>query len=1025
MKRKLGIVIAVFIALIGIRSLWIYVGGTQQPPQAKAGVLDLSEWNVGASSAADIQTAGDVLSLRGEWEFYPGKLIEPGSGPFPIEDERVRYLQVPGAWDTAIAPGNPTPFGYGTYRLRILLPRQGADEYAIQAQVIRTAHKLFVDGKLVGQQGVPGIDREHSEPRVMPYTVKVTPDADGMMELVIVASNFDYGSLGGIFQNIQFGSSEAVERNVQLRLVGNNLLMGFYIVSGLYFMFLYLFRRQNKELLYFGLFFWMSLLFWASHGERLLFWLFPDIGYNWQTKLQMLPSIGLYSSLFLFVLAMFPGYGNKRVIRFIMALAIGMAGAVVVADASLFSQWDTQLIVGESIVFFYSLYILLAGSFRRESESVFSLIAAVCILMESLVHAFRYLGFDTDVAVPPFERLLFVIMMALFIAKRFFTNMEQVEILSKRLLVADRLKNDFLANTSQEIRVPLHGIINLAQIMIDEGELQGKRQEERLSLMVATGRKLAYLLNDILDLSKLNDGGVELELRAVDARMAINGVLEVMRYMSDNDVVSFENRTEPGVPHVLADEQRLMQILFNLLHYTVKSGAEGLIVVKAELTGDPGKASVIIHADRNGNLPKETLSDTEMNLEISEKLIEMHGGTLAVSTSTSAENAQELRFELPLSAEQDEVPDSIARLLGDEEGDDDDVNSLIAATSNAFAEVHPSPDAPKALIVDDDPVGLKIMADILRQEGLRVTAVSDGMQGLQAWERESDWDLVVLDVMLPRLSGYELCRHIRTRNSFYDLPVLFLTSRNLPADLLVGFNAGANDYVTQPIDASEFKARTRTLLRMKQSIRDQLHMEMALIQAQIKPHFLYNTLNTIASLSEIDPERTRELLNDFGSYLRNSFDLRNLDKLVTFEKEWTLVRSYLQIEQARFGNRIRVKVALPDRLQFMLPPLTIQPIVENALRHGILPRFEGGELRIEVEEETGGYRVIVRDDGVGFKPEKIESVLSGAYRSGIGLFNVHRRLINAHGTGLNISSETGAGTEVSFRIPTKAKEEIS
>jgi sensor histidine kinase YesM len=147
-----------------------------------------------------------------------------------------------------------------------------------------------------------------------------------------------------------------------------------------------------------------------------------------------------------------------------------------------------------------------------------------------------------------------------------------------------------------------------------------------------------------------------------------------------------------------------------------------------------------------------------------------------------------------------------------------------------------------------------------------------------------------------------------------------------------------------------------------------------------------------------------------------------LDKLVTFEKEWTLVQSYLQIEQARFGNRIRVKVSLPDRGTFMLPPLTIQPIVENALRHGILRRFEGGELLIEVEEETGGYRVKVRDDGVGFPPGKIESVLSGAYRAGIGLFNVHRRLINAHGSGLNIASEAGAGTEVSFRIP-KAKEE--
>jgi sensor histidine kinase YesM len=199
-------------------------------------------------------------------------------------------------------------------------------------------------------------------------------------------------------------------------------------------------------------------------------------------------------------------------------------------------------------------------------------------------------------------------------------------------------------------------------------------------------------------------------------------------------------------------------------------------------------------------------------------------------------------------------------------------------------------------------------------------------------------------------------------------------------------------------------------------------MEMALIQAQIKPHFLYNTLNTIASLSEIDPERTRELLNDFGSYLRSSFDLRNLDKRVPFSKEWSLVQSYLQIEQARFGNRIKVTTALPEHLSFQLPPLSIQPIVENALRHGILPRFEGGNLLIAVTEEPGGYRIIVRDDGVGFPPGRLDAVLAGTYRSGIGIMNVHRRLMNTYGIGLSIESTEDLGTEVSFRIPA-AKEE--
>ncbi|WP_181907284.1 response regulator [Cohnella lupini] len=1003
MKWKTCSILIAFVIVYSLRFYWQY-GLDRELPQAKAGVLDLSGWDA---------QSGKVVSLRGDWLFVPGKFIAPEAGQLLGNIEGERELKVPGAWDRELGEERSTTYGFGTYRLRILLPDNTAGKYGIRAQVIRTAHKLYVNGELLGQKGEPGADAASSRPRVSPYIVSFSTDMKEA-EIVIQASNFHYGRLGGIFDDIQFGSAESINRYGEIQLVGNNLLMGFYAMSGLFFIILYLFRRISRELLYFSSFFWMSLLFWSTHEERLLFWLLPGIDYEWQTKLQSLPSLGLFLFLFLFVRALFPRIGNRKLDKFAVGLTLATACLVLFTQVDFYSRFELVMISVDGVLLFYSFYILIRGSFKSNNDFVFSAIAAICILMESFMQGIFYMGFVPDRGFPPIERIGFIVSMAMLIAKRFFTNMEQVEIMSKRLLLADRLKNDFLVNTSNEIRVPLHGLINLAQIMIDEGGLKETRQEERLSLMVSTGRRLVHLLNDILDLSKINDSGVELSLRPVDVRMTINGVLEVMRYMTDKAAVNFVNLTEPGIPYVQADEQRLMQILFNLLHYTVKSGAEGIIPVKAEFKGGPKEVVVTIDALFQGNVPNNELPEAELNLNISRKLIELHGGTFA--EHTSRHSGMELRFTLPLSDNQEVVLSELTR--GNPEAEEE-LYSMVAATA---APSDLPIDAPKVLIVDDDPVNLKIMEELLALEGLKVTAVMDGIEGLKAWERGTDWDLVVLDVMLPGMSGYDLCRQIRSRNSFYDLPVLFLTSRIQPADLLVGFDAGANDYVTQPIDASEFRARTRTLLRMKQSIRDQLHMEMALIQAQIKPHFLYNTLNTIASLSEIDPEKTRELLNDFGSYLRSSFDMRNLDKKVPFSKEWTLVESYLQIEQARFGNRMKVTTALPDNLQFGIPPLSIQPIVENALRHGILPRFEGGNLLIAVSEEVGGYRIIVRDDGVGFASDKIEAVLSGTYRSGIGLLNVHRRLLNTFGEGLIIESKEGLGTEVSFRIPA-AKEE--
>ncbi|XID92751.1 histidine kinase [Paenibacillaceae bacterium WGS1546] len=991
MKLKVITAIAVFLALLGLRMSGLY-GGGEESPRAAAGLIDLSDWRADATS---------VVPLRGEWSFLPATLLEPNGSSGSADAREWTIANVPGSWDRLVAPGERTPFGYGAYKLRLRLPEAAGTDYALRVQIVRTAHKLYVNGELMGQQGEPGRDAASTEPKVMPYTVLLGP-MEGTVEIVVAAANFDYGSQGGMFEAIRVGSAAAIEREAKLGMVGNAILMGFYFIGGLSFLFLYLFRRKNVEMLFFSLFFWMSLVFWATHDDRLLFWLFPQIPYDWQTRLQLLPSLGLYWSLFRFVRAMWPEYGRRWAFRLIDGTMAAAVAVVLSTDASFFSRYELLLMAFDAVMFVYSIAILFAGNLKRGSGSSYALVGAVCILMESLVQASVYLGFTTDSPAFTLERVLFVVMMVLLVAQRLFSGVKQVELLSKNLLVADRLKNEFLVNVSQEMRVPLHGMINLAQTMTGEAGRNGNKPDERLKLLVASGRRLAHLLDDVLDLSKLNGDGIALRLRTVDVRMTINGALEVMSHMADNGKLVFENRSEPGVPYAYADEQRVLQILLNLLNYAIGVGATGKVEVAAEAEASGSEIGVVVRAPEGEWAVSAAEPEAEAGMEIGRKLIELHGGSF--ERRLSARSGLRLRFTLPVSEQQD-------RPLEPWSGDE---GRELAASAEAAANV---PDgAPKVLIAADDKGALKVMADLLAQEGFRVKTASDGRQGLKLWESESDWDLIVLEVMLPWLSGYEFCRIVRTRSSFYDLPVLFLTSRNQPADLLVGFNAGANDYVTLPIDGTEFRARVRTLLKMKQSLREQLHMEMALFQAQIKPHFLYNTLNTIASLSEIDPERTRELLNDFSSYLRSSFDLRNLDKRVSFSQEWTLVRSYLQIEQARFGNRIRVNVRLPESLSFELPPLTLQPIVENALRHGILRRFEGGQVEIAAEKEAAGYRVTVKDDGVGFPPGKIEAVLSGEYRSGIGLSNVDRRLKNAYGTGLTIRSEPGEGTEVGFLI---------
>ena len=168
--------------------------------------------------------------------------------------------------------------------------------------------------------------------------------------------------------------------------------------------------------------------------------------------------------------------------------------------------------------------------------------------------------------------------------------------------------------------------------------------------------------------------------------------------------------------------------------------------------------------------------------------------------------------------------------------------------------------------MDDDPINLQVLSTILPAEQYELETVTSGKAAL-ARLNTKEWDLIITDVMMPHMSGYELTRSIREKYSISELPILLITARSQPEDIYTGFLAGANDYVTKPVDALELNVRVQCLTDLKDSISERLRMEAAWLQAQIQPHFLFNTINTIISLSEIDIDRMAILLDEFGYYL--------------------------------------------------------------------------------------------------------------------------------------------------------------
>ncbi|MEI7028133.1 sensor histidine kinase [Paenibacillus sp. y28] len=157
---------------------------------------------------------------------------------------------------------------------------------------------------------------------------------------------------------------------------------------------------------------------------------------------------------------------------------------------------------------------------------------------------------------------------------------------------------------------------------------------------------------------------------------------------------------------------------------------------------------------------------------------------------------------------------------------------------------------------------------------------------------------------------------------------------------------------------------------------------------------------------------------ELSYYLRASFDFQNDEQLTTVHKELELVKSYLILEKARFDERLHVEYTVEGNLNARIPPLSIQPIVENAVRHGLMQKSQGGTIQINITITELEVSVVVADDGMGMRPERMQQVLSEDDRSGgVGLRNVHRRLLTLYGKGLDIESEWRRGTIVSFAVP--------
>lgn len=1023
-KRKLKhyvldlIMILLFLGLLfGLRMSWSEFFPNHKHPEIVDGVLDLRGW--------DLQQQPSI-SLDGEWKFYPNKL-------YTYKDEErltdeATLVQVPGDWQSAFANQSDTAIGYGTYELRILTdPLE--KPISLWVRKIEASSTIETNGFVEGYIGMPAETAENYEPQKISYTH--TYYEIGQQELVVLirASNFENPFKGGILDSIQFGSQASID-NERWYSIGFQLITFVVLMlHGLYSLILYVFNRERALLVFCLLSFVASITIVADHDNVLMMWI--PLNYEWAMKVRLISYVWvtffIYYSLRKFSLITTV---NKLDLVYKCLLAAyslfimvapteWLHASMYIKVFSLLYLWP----IGWSV--YFAVYMYVKDQYGK--GTIFLLMAAVAVIFNVLC------GWLLEFVVYyPIDILAAIICFSTFWFKQYMNNVAENLKLNKRLREADKLKDQFLTNTSHELRTPLHGIMNIAETVLNHEEHLSEKGQRDMKLLVTISRRMSSLLVDLLDAVKLKEHRIKLKRQPLQIQSIVPGVINMLGFLHEHKPIRIVMKIDQSLPAVVADEKRLVQIIYNLLHNAIKFTEKGTITISAERRNEVVWFRV---ADTGIGMDEETVSKiflpyeqgaygiddgrgVGLGLTICHQLVELHGGELIVQSELGKGSV--FSFSLPLA----HVPALISTYEVKDTALTEPIytgmlDTAVTTQTNTVIEKQSSDGRMiHILAVDDDPVNLNVLKSILSTEPYVIKTADSADEALQLLGKEQ-WDLLIADVMMPGMSGYDLTRKVREQYSLSELPVLLLTARTQPSDIYAGFLSGANDYVTKPVDGLELKYRIRALTGLKQSINELLRMEAAYLQAQIQPHFIFNTLNSIMALSMIDTEKMNKLGEAFADYLRISFDFLNTKQLVELSHELELVRAYLFVEQERFGERLSIKWDIQIEDHLLLPPLTIQPLVENGVKHGLLSQVAGGTITIRVAWQSGSVLVEVIDDGMGMDQATIERLLHepSLNKTGIGLYNTNRRLIQQFGNGLRIKSALGEGTTVSFLIP--------
>lgn len=386
------------------------------PPKAIKGVLDLREWDLGED---------DPVNLSGEYEFYWNQHIAPKHFAQPIPPEMTGFIEVPGFWNGyQVGDKNLKGYGFATYRLKVLVAPQ-TEHLALKILDFGTAFTLFVNGTRLSSSGIAGQSVSETHPVYFPHIVDFSSE-ENEFDLVFHVSNFHH-RLGGAWEEIRFGTEKSIRQFRDGRLHFGLFLFGSILMTGLYHLGLFAFRRKDLSPLYFGIFCILVSLRTITVGERYLIHIFPNMDWNLLVRFEYLTYYLAVPFFALFIRSLFPKEFSLKVLRIIVIIGVLFSVTLIISPPRGFTH--TLLLYHASTVlsFLYGIFTLILAASRKRRGALIILFGFLLLFLTALNDMLHVSQIINTQHLVPFGLFIFIFSQAFFLSMRFSMTFATVE----------------------------------------------------------------------------------------------------------------------------------------------------------------------------------------------------------------------------------------------------------------------------------------------------------------------------------------------------------------------------------------------------------------------------------------------------------------------------------------------------------------------------------------------------------------------------------------------------------------------